>query len=186
MADETPAPQPAPAGGDPPPPKAERKATKKKPSPRAVAVKKPAAAGKKKPARKPRRGARSAKSAGGRRPADVTSKADLIRKVAGIIKAKGQKPRPVDIVRILGEEGVAVSAAQVSQTLKAAGYRPVRKRRQGGMASAAPAKRSGGGKTAGPRPISVEDLLAAKSVSGAFGGTDQAIAVLQALKRIER
>lgn len=185
MADEAPAPQPAPAVGNPPPPKAERKAAKKS-SPRAVAAKKPAAARKKKPARKPRQGGRPAKSAGGRRPADITSKADLIRKVAGIIKAKGEKPRPADIVRILGDEGVAVSPAQVSQTLKAAGYRPVRKRRQGRASAAASAKRSGGRTTAGSKPISVEDLLAAKSVSGAFGGTDQAIAVLQALKRIER
>ena len=33
--------------------------------------------------------------------------------------------------------------------------------------------------------ISIDDLLAAKSVAGAFGGTDKAIAALQALKRIE-
>lgn len=181
MADEAPTPQPAPAVGNPSPPKAERKAAKKF-SPPAVAAKKPAATGRKKPARKPRKGGRPAKSTRGRRLADVTSKADLIRKVAGIIKAKGEKPRPADIVRILGDEGVAVSSAQVSQTLKAAGYRPVRKRQQGRTTAAAPAKRSGGR----TKPISVEDLLAAKSVSGAFGGTDQAIAVLQALKRIER
>lgn len=185
MADEAPAPQPVPAGVNPPPPKAKRKAAKKS-SPRAVAAQKPAATRKKKPARKSRHGGRPTKSAGGRRPADVTSKADLIRKVAGIIKAKGEKPRPADIVRILGDEGVAVSPAQVSQTLKAAGYRPVRKRRQGRTSAAVPARRSGGRTTLGSKPISVEDLLAAKSVSGAFGGTDQAIAVLQALKRIER
>jgi hypothetical protein len=31
----------------------------------------------------------------------------------------------------------------------------------------------------------MDDLLAAKSVSGAFGGTDKAIAALQALKQFE-
>lgn len=33
--------------------------------------------------------------------------------------------------------------------------------------------------------ISIDDLLAAKSVSGAFGGTDKAIAALQVLKQLE-
>lgn len=176
MADQTPTPRPASAAGNPPTPKAGRN-TARNSSPRVAAAKK-------KPARKRRPADRKAKSAGGRRVADVTSKADLIRKVAGIIKAKGQMPRPADIVRILGEEGVQVSAAQVSQTLKAAGYRPLRTRRRG--RTTAPAKHPGGRAGAGSKPISVEDLLAAKSVSGAFGGTDQAIAVLQALRRIER
>jgi hypothetical protein len=43
-------------------------------------------------------------------------------------------------------------------------------------------KASGVGKA---KQISMDDLLAAKSVSGAFGGTDKAIAALQALKRLE-
>jgi hypothetical protein len=120
-----------------------------------------------------------------KKPADkITSKADLIRKVAGIIKAKGEKPRPSEIVKILAEEGVTVAAAQVSMTLKAAGYRPLRKRRKGkknaeGMAAK---KAVGAGR---PSQISIDDLLAAKSVSGAFGGTDKAIAALQALKQFE-
>ena len=33
--------------------------------------------------------------------------------------------------------------------------------------------------------LSVDDLLAAKKLVGAFGGTDKAIAALQALKRLE-
>jgi len=114
----------------------------------------------------------------------MTSKADLIRKVAGIIKAKGEKPRPTEIVKILAEEGVTVAAAQVSMTLKAAGYRPLRKRRKGKKtAEGATGKKAvGAGRTSG---ISIDDLLAAKSVSGAFGGTDKAIAALQALKQFE-
>jgi hypothetical protein len=114
----------------------------------------------------------------------ITSKADLIRKVAGIINAKGEKPRPADIVKILQEEGVTVAPAQVSMTLKAAGYRPLRKRRKErkttevGAARHVSAARPTG-------PISLDDLLAAKSVSGAFGSTDKAIAALQALKQLE-
>ena len=43
-------------------------------------------------------------------------------------------------------------------------------------------KAVGAGRT---NQISMDDLLAAKSVSGAFGGTDKAIAALQALKQFE-
>ena len=115
----------------------------------------------------------------------ITSKADLIRKVAGIIKAKGERPRPSEIVKILAAEGVVVAPAQVSMTLKAAGYRPLRKRRAGGRAATAAAPKAAV-KPARTSGISMDDLLAAKSVSGAFGGTDKAIAALQALKRLER
>jgi hypothetical protein len=145
------------------------------------ADKKPAnSATKKKPATK------AVKKPASTKPAEaITSKADLIRKVAGIIKAKGEKPRPTEIVKILAEEGVTVAAAQVSMTLKAAGYRPLRKRRKGKKTAegAATAKKAvGAGRL---NQISIDDLLAAKSVSGAFGGTDKAIAALQALKRFE-
>ena len=137
-------------------------ATKKKPT--AKAVKKPA-------------GKKSVEA--------ITSKADLIRKVAGIIKAKGEKPRPTDIVKILAEEGVTVAAAQVSMTLKAASYRPLRKRRKGKKtAEGITVKKAAGAGRA--NQISIDDLLAAKSVAGAFGGTDKAIAALQALKQFER
>jgi hypothetical protein len=145
------------------------------------ADKKPAnAATKKKPT------AKAVKKSASKKPAEaVTSKADLIRKVAGIIKAKGEKPRPTDIVKILAEEGVTVAAAQVSMTLKAAGYRPLRKRRKGKKAAEGTTvkKAVGAGRT---NQISIDDLLAAKSVAGAFGGTDKAIAALQALKQFER
>jgi arginine repressor len=111
----------------------------------------------------------------------TASKADLIRKVAGIIKAKGEKPRPKEIVRILTEEGITVAPAQVSMTLKAAGFR---KRRKGKKAAVgAVAKKAVSASRSGQ--ISVDDLIAAKKLVGAFGGTDNAIAALQALKRLE-
>jgi hypothetical protein len=114
----------------------------------------------------------------------ITSKADLIRKVAGIIKAKGEKPRPTEIVKILAEEGVTVAPAQVSMTLKAAGYRPLRKRRKGKKTAEGIAAKKGSGASRSSQ-LSMDDLLAAKSVAGAFGGTDKAIAALQALKQFE-
>ena len=138
-------------------------------------------AAKKTPAKKPT--AKSLKKPASKKPAEeITSKADLIRKVAGIIKAKGEKPRPTEIVEILAQEGVTVAAAQVSMTLKAAGYRPLRKRRKGKKTAGAVKKTAGAGRK---NQISIDDLLAAKSVAGAFGGTDKAIAALQALKQFE-
>jgi hypothetical protein len=147
------------------------------------------AAKKAKPARKPiaakRSTAEAAAKPASKRPAEeITSKADLIRKVAGIIKAKGEKPRPTEIVKILKEEGVTVAPAQVSMTLKAAGYRPLRKRRKGKKTAGeiAAKQAAGAGRSS---LVSIDDLLAAKSVAGAFGGTDKAIAALQALKRLQ-
>ena len=128
---------------------------------------------------------KAVKKPASKKPAEaIASKADLIRKVAGIIKAKGEKPRPTQIVKILAEEGVSVAAAQVSMTLKAAGYRPLRKRRKNKKAADGTAMKKA--VVAGrAKQISIDDLLAAKSVSGAFGGTDKAIAALQALKQFE-
>ena len=131
--------------------------------------------------------AHSTKPAGkaAKKPAEaITSKADLIRKVAGIIKAKGGKPRPTEIVKILAEEGVTVAAAQVSSTLKAAGYRPLRKRRKAKKTAARAVMTKAVGASRSSQ-LSIDDLLAAKSVAGAFGGTDKAIAALQALKQFE-
>lgn len=147
---------------------------------------KPAADKKAAPAKKPVAKKKQAPGKAAKKPAEkIASKADLIRKVAGIIKAKGEKPRPTEIARILKEEGITVAPAQVSMTLKAAGYRPLRKRRKGKKAAdgVAAKKNVGAGRSS---PITMEDLLAAKSVSGAFGSTDHAIAALQAFKRLEK
>ena len=138
-----------------------------------------------KPAKKPVSNKKGAAGKVAKKPAEkITSKAALIRKVAGIIKAKGEKPRPKEIVRILKEEGVTVAPAQVSMTLKAAGYRPLRKRRKGKKAAEGMSANKAVGASR-PGQVSVDDLIAAKSVSGAFGGTDKAIAALQALKQFE-
>jgi len=149
-----------------------------------AAPKAKAAKPKAKPAKKPDAKKQHIEKAGKKPTEKIASKADLIRKVASIIKAKGEKPRPAEIVKILAEEGVMVAPAQVSMTLKAAGYRPLRKRRKGKKTAegAAPKKAASAGRAS---QISIDDLLAAKSVSGAFGGTDKAIAALQVLKQLE-
>jgi len=69
-------------------------------------------------------------------------------------------------------------------TLGSGVYRPLRKRRKVKKTAkgAAMKKAVGDGR---PSQMFVDDLLAAKSVADAFGGTAKAIAALQALKRLE-
>ena len=112
----------------------------------------------------------------------MSSKADLIRKVAGILKAKGEVVRPKTIVEILKKEGVDVAPAQVSMTLKAAGYRPLRKRRKASKARSVAQAPSRGKKT---DAVTVDDLLAAKKVVQELGGADRAMKAIAALKRFE-
>jgi hypothetical protein len=103
-----------------------------------------------------------------------TTKSDEVRSLASAMKGRGEKPRPSVIVAELKKQGVDVAAAQVSIVLKKMGFRSLRKRK--GSAKVSPVKAS---------VVSVEDLLAAKKVVGNLGGTDKAIAALQALKKFE-
>jgi transposase len=112
----------------------------------------------------------------------MSSKADLIRKVAGILKAKGEVVRPKDIVEILKKEGVTVAPAQVSMTLKAAGYRPLRKRTKRSEARSVAQAPSTGKKA---DAVTVDDLIAAKKVVQQLGGTERALKAIEALKRFE-
>ena len=123
-----------------------------------------------------------------KKSADVNKSAE-IRKIATGMKAKGEKPRPSVIVVELKKQGITVAAPQVSNILKKMGFRPLRKRKgvskaKAGLAAAkAKSAAKGGAKKASI--VSVEDLLAAKKAAGTIGGTDKAIAALQALKRFE-
>lgn len=119
------------------------------------------------------------------------NKSEEIRTVAKAMKAKGMKPRPSLIVSELKAKGVKVAPAQVSGVLKRMGFRPLRRRSKAKPAAgAAAAPKSAPGKhpvkTAGQSAVlSVDDLLAAKKMAGSLGGTEKAIAALQALKRFE-
>jgi len=114
------------------------------------------------------------------------SKSDLVRKLAKQLKESGQQPRPSVIVAELAQQGVKVAPAQVSIVLKKMGFRPLRKKK-GGAKKAAP-KAAGAVRATKPATsstVSFEDVLAAKKAAASLGGTDKALAALQALKRIE-
>ncbi len=115
-----------------------------------------------------------------KKDAKEINKSEEIRKIAGGMKERGEKPRPVVIVATLKKQGIAVSSPQVSMVLKRMGFKP-RKRRKSGAAAPAP-------KAARPRAggqLSIEDLLAAKKVVEQFGGSERAIAAITALRRFE-
>lgn len=125
-----------------------------------------------------------------KKPADVNKSAE-IRKIATSMKAKGEKPRPSVIVVELKKQGITVCAAAGQQhpekdglpaAAQAEGCRQGQgwSRRQGQVGEG---DRQGGAQRASI--VSVEDLLAAKKAAGTIGGTDKAIAALQALKRFE-
>ena len=116
--------------------------------------------------------------------AKEVNKSAEIRKVATSMKAKGEKPRPVSIIATLKKQGIEVSSPQVSMVLKRMGFRPQR-RRKGGKSATTRAAAKKTSRVMVPAKISVDDLLAAKKVAEKFGSADNAIKVLEALKRFE-
>jgi lambda repressor-like predicted transcriptional regulator len=120
-----------------------------------------------KPKRRGRKVATSTSSA-----TDV-SKAELIRQTAQSIP----KPiRPRDIIAHLKEQGVEVSYALVSSTLRAAG---LRRRRRGRKAGAKVI-----GMPAAANGLNLDALIAAKSLIEKVGGIENAQTALSALKKL--
>lgn len=99
------------------------------------------------------------------------NKAERIRAVA---KSLGKKVRPRDVIAELAKEKIVVSSAQVSTTLRAAGYRRKR-RRKGGATVASPVKANS---------LQLDSLLAAKALIERAGGVEEAEAALAALKKL--
>jgi transposase len=116
-------------------------------------------------ARKKRRAA--AKKAGG----TEVNKAELIRQTA---KSLPKPVRPRDIIAALKDKGITVSSAQVSKTLRSAGYR---RKRRGHRTATASAPDSGNG-------LNLDALIAAKALIEKVGGVDVAEEALRAMKEL--
>jgi arginine repressor len=102
------------------------------------------------------------------------SKAELIRQTAQSIP----KPiRPRNIIAKLKEEGVEVSYALVSSTLKAAGLRRRRRRRKAGARAV--------GMPTAANGLNLDAVIAAKSLIEKVGGVENAQAALSALKKLQ-
>lgn len=113
-------------------------------------------------------------------PSKEVNKSEEIRKIANSKKAKGEKPRPVDIIAILKKQGIEVSSPQVSMVLKKMGF-TLRKRRKSSELGAPSA--AANGKPASK--VKLEDLVKAKRLATQMGGIDKAFAALTALKNFE-
>ena len=105
------------------------------------------------------------------------NKSEEIRKVAAAIQAAGERPRPVLIIAQLKKQGITVSSPQVSMVLKRMGFTPRKRRSSNEVAAQGRSNRNSA--------ISVDDLVAAKKFVSQFGGADRALAVIEALKRLE-
>ena len=101
-------------------------------------------------------------------------KAEAIRAAA---KSLGKKVRPRDVIALLKKQGITVTSAQVSTTLKRMGMRKVRRgRKPGRPAAAVHAARS--------TSISINDLIAAKKLVEQLGSVEAASQALSALARL--
>ena len=128
--------------------------------------------GAKKGRRKKTVAAKRAKSRNG--AAKHGNKAEAIRAAA---KSLGGKVRPRDVIANLKDQGISVSSAQVSQTLKAMGMRKVRRGRKPGAVGASRA-------TNGSTSITIDDLIAAKKLVAQLGSIEAASQALSALAKL--
>jgi hypothetical protein len=105
------------------------------------------------------------------------NKAEEIRKAAKEIG--GKKVRPKDVIAMLAAKGITVAPAQVSSTLKAAGYRRIR--RSGRPAGVAGKARSAHADSNG---LTLEHLLAAKNLIAKIGSVEAAKRALDVLAKL--
>jgi arginine repressor len=104
-----------------------------------------------------------------------TSKAERIRQVA---KGMTKPVRPRDVTAALAAEGITVSSALVSMTLKGMGMR--RRRRGGKAAIAAPGRPA----MSASAMLSLDSLLAAKKLVVALGSVEAAKTAVDALAKL--
>ena len=92
------------------------------------------------------------------------NKAEAIRQAA---KSIGGKVRPRDVIAMLKDQGIKVTSAQVSTTLKQMGMR-----------------KTGRGRKPGAPSINIDDLLAAKKLVEQLGSVEAASTALSALAKL--
>lgn len=109
--------------------------------------------------------------------AERGSKAEAIRSAARSI---GKKVRPRDVIAMLQEQGIMVTSAQVSTTLKKMGMRRTRRGGRPQIAAAAVARKA----PAISDRVLLDDLIAAKRLVEKLGGIEQARTAVSALARL--
>lgn len=102
------------------------------------------------------------------------NKAEEIRKAAK--ELGGRKVRPKDVIAALATKGITVAPAQVSSTLKAAGYRRIRRHKATTSPKAHHASHNA--------DVSLDHLLAAKALVGKLGSIEAAKKALDVLAKL--
>ena len=105
----------------------------------------------------------------------TTNKAQAIRDMG---KELGKTARPKDIIVALGEKGIVVTSPQVSSTLKAAGLRRGRRRRNG-VAAVAATTHSGNG-----QGLNLNELVLVKKLAVQLGGAAKVKELAAALEKL--
>ena len=105
------------------------------------------------------------------------NKAEAIRAAA---KSLGKKVRPRDVIAMLKEQGIEVSSAQVSTTLKNMGMKIVRRGRKAGVGAVPALSRT----ASQSHSITIEDLIAAKKLVNQLGSVEAASKAFSALARL--
>ena len=127
--------------------------------------------------RRGKKAATAKRSAGQKASAAVSNGGDVSKaqKIRDVAKGMGKKVRPRDVIAELAKEGVTVSSAQVSMTLRKAGYRRKRRGRKVAAAVAHPATGNG---------LNVDALIAAKALIAKVGSVEVAEEALRMLKKL--
>ena len=102
------------------------------------------------------------------------NKAEEIRKAAK--ELGGKKVRPKDVIAALAAKGITVSPPQVSATLKAAGYRRIRRHKATASPKAHHASRNA--------DVSLDHLLAVKALVNKLGSLEAAKKALDVLAKL--
>lgn len=125
--------------------------------------------------KKGRRPQKTSRKTGAANGTERGSKAEAIRSAA---KSLGKTVRPRDVIAMLEEQGITVTSAQVSTTLKQMG---MRRKRAGRKARVAAAVRPS---AANSDRVLLDDLIAAKRLVEQLGGIEQARTAIEALAKL--
>ncbi len=114
-----------------------------------------------------------ARKSPGRKKGAVINKSEEIRTVAREMVEKGERPRPIEIVRKLKEKGIDIVAAQVSMAVRGTGleFRPSR-------AAPPPPFDAMPDPAAAMSRVSVQDLLMVREFVKEMGSMEKAVTAM--------
>jgi hypothetical protein len=110
--------------------------------------------------------------------APAVNKTLEIRRAARQLVSQGKPPRPLDIMAILGRDGIKVKSSQVSTALKNTEFAFRRNRESWEWPRVS--------ENLDPGPVSLKELNAAEQFAKAVGGQERALAAIVALRQLKK